>query len=104
MRFSAARQRKTVCGLRNRLTIKKSFRYKPKRAKRPTDEVSAMAKSQSPVRNRTIPRVARRISIAEHSLRRAVRSGDVKVKTWAGVQYIEAEEEARIAALIAELR
>ena len=63
-----------------------------------------MPKSASPVRDRTIPKVARRVGMPEHHLRRAAHHGDVRVQTWAGVEWIPPDEEERLKALLAEAR
>jgi hypothetical protein len=55
-------------------------------------------------RDRTIPRVAQRLDIPPHQLRRAVSHGDVEVKSWAGTQWITPAEEERLRALLAEIR
>jgi hypothetical protein len=63
-----------------------------------------MPRSASPVRDRTLPKVAGRLGLRHHQLLRAVRHGDVKVETWAGVQWITKAEEDRVGALLTELR
>jgi hypothetical protein len=56
------------------------------------------------IRDRTIPKVARRIRLPEWHLRRAAKHGDVKVERWAGVEWITPAEEERLKALLAEAR
>ena len=43
-----------------------------------------MPKSASPFRDRTIPKVAKRLKVPEHQLRRAAGHGDVRLKLGAG--------------------
>ncbi len=63
-----------------------------------------MPKSVSPFRDRTIPMVAKRLDVPDHYLRRAANHGDVKLEHWAGVDWITPAEEARLAALLSEVR
>jgi hypothetical protein len=63
-----------------------------------------MPKPASPFRDRTIPKVARRLKVPEHQLRRAAGHGDVKTQTWAGVEWIEPEEEERLRGLLTKVR
>ena len=63
-----------------------------------------MPKSVSPFRDRTIPMVAKRLKVPDHYLRRAANHGDVKLEHWAGVDWITPTEEARLAALLSEVR
>jgi hypothetical protein len=63
-----------------------------------------LAKSNSPVRDRTVPKVADRLKMKHHQLLRAVNHGEVKVEKWGGVSWITEAEEARLGALLAEAR
>ena len=58
----------------------------------------------TPFRERTIPKVARRLGVKEHQLRRAKIHGDVTTRTWCGLEWIEPAEEARLLALLSEVR
>ena len=63
-----------------------------------------MPKFASPFANRTIPKVAKRLKFPEWQLRRAVGRGDVKTDSWAGREFIPPAEEARLEALLEEVR
>jgi hypothetical protein len=63
-----------------------------------------MPRSASPFRDRTIPKVAKRLNMPEHQLRRAAGHGDVRLETWGGLEFVPPAEEERIAALLSEVR
>jgi hypothetical protein len=63
-----------------------------------------MPRSVSPFRQRTLPKVAQRLAVPEHWLRRAAAHGDVKLETWAGVDFVSPAEEERLRTLLNEVR
>ena len=63
-----------------------------------------MPRSTSPFRQRSLSQVAKRVGLREHELRRAAARGNVKTRTWNGVDWVEAQEEARLKALVDEAR
>jgi len=60
----------------------------------------AKPKNRSPFADYLIPRVATRLNIPTHDLRRAVQRGEVEVFMWGGRPRITPKEEARIAGLM----
>ena len=63
-----------------------------------------MPRSNSPIRERTIPKVAKRLELQHHHLLRAVKHGDVKTESWGGVVWIPADEEERLRQLLSGAR
>jgi len=57
-------------------------------------------KSQNPLRERTVPMVAKRLGVHDNWLRRAVSDGEVKTELFGGVVWITPAEEARLAAML----
>jgi hypothetical protein len=77
----------------------------PKRPEQTSDaKPRKKGPTATPFRDRTIPKVARRLGVKEHQLRRAKIHGDVQTRTWCGLEWIEPAEEARLSALLSEVR
>jgi hypothetical protein len=63
-----------------------------------------MPRPVGPFRDHTIPKVARRLNVPEHQLRRARAHGDLKTQSWAGVEWVLPEEEERLRLLLNAVR